>query len=185
MHHFKCAGNTNSWSTHWSSPELPLIAARPILQTYPRWRYSSRARAARADFALSDQNAAAVAAICRRLDGLPLAIELAAVRIKLLSPAAVLARLDHRLSLLTNGARELPPRSRSLRGALIVYESIIDDDRRSNLFGLLMSLNMLVESPEGADYTGAECREWLLEAGFRDAYVEALVGPDAMVVGLK
>jgi hypothetical protein len=82
--------------------------------------------------------------------------------------------------LIARAFEALPP-----GGALIVYEAIIDDDRRSNVFGLLMSLNMLIESPEGADYTGAECREWLLEAGFRHAHVEALVGPDAMVVGLK
>ncbi|MBV9328649.1 MAG: methyltransferase [Chloroflexi bacterium] len=70
-------------------------------------------------------------------------------------------------------------------GALIVYESIIDDERRANVFGLLMSLNMLIESPEGADYTGAECSQWLREAGFRRAYVEHLAGPDSMVVGVK
>jgi hypothetical protein len=70
-------------------------------------------------------------------------------------------------------------------GALIVFESIIDDDRRENAFGLLMSLNMLIETPGGFDYTGAECQSWLAEAGFRDTYVEHLAGPDSMVVGLK
>jgi SAM-dependent methyltransferase len=70
-------------------------------------------------------------------------------------------------------------------GALIVYETIIDDDRRSNAFGLLMSLNMLIETPGGFDYTGADCRAWMHEAGFRDSYVEHLVGPDSMVVGIK
>lgn len=69
-------------------------------------------------------------------------------------------------------------------GALIVYDSIIDDDRRRNAFGLLMSLNMLIEMPAGSDYTGAECRAWMAEVGFRDSYVEHLVGPDSMVVGL-
>jgi hypothetical protein len=59
------------------------------------------------------------------------------------------------------------------------------NERRSNIFGLLMSLNMLIESPAGADYTGAECSAWLRQAGFREAYVEPLVGPDSMVVGLK
>ena len=53
-------------------------------------------------------------------------------------------------------------------GAVIVYESIIDDDRRANAFGLLMSLNMLIETPAGFDYTGADCRGWLEEAGFRE-----------------
>jgi hypothetical protein len=70
-------------------------------------------------------------------------------------------------------------------GALIVYESIIDDDRRANTFGLLMSLNMLIETQEGFDYTGADCQSWMAEVGFRDTYVEPLVGPDAMVVGTK
>jgi hypothetical protein len=70
-------------------------------------------------------------------------------------------------------------------GALIVYESIIDDDRRHNAFGLLMSLNMLIETPGGFDYTGADCMGWMKEAGFREARVEPLVGPDSMVVGVK
>jgi O-methyltransferase domain/Dimerisation domain len=70
-------------------------------------------------------------------------------------------------------------------GALIVYEAIIDDERRSNAFGLLMSLNMLIETPGGFDYTGADCQAWMKQTGFRDTYVEHLVGPDSMVVGLK
>ena len=70
-------------------------------------------------------------------------------------------------------------------GALIVYEAIIDDDRRENAFGLLMSLNMLIEGPGGFDYTGADCRAWMAETGFKDSYVEHLVGPDSMVVGIK
>jgi hypothetical protein len=70
-------------------------------------------------------------------------------------------------------------------GALIVYEALIDDDRRHNAFGLLMSLNMLIEGPTGFDYTGADCRGWMADAGFRTSYVEYLVGPDSMVVGIK
>ena len=70
-------------------------------------------------------------------------------------------------------------------GAFVVYDAIIDDDRSKNAFGLLMSLNMLIETPGGFDYTGAECIGWMKEAGFRDAYVEHLVGPDSMVVGFK
>jgi hypothetical protein len=68
---------------------------------------------------------------------------------------------------------------------LIAYESVIDDDRRQNVFGLLMSLNMLIEVPGGFDYTGADCTASFREAGFREAYVEHLVGPDSMVVGIK
>src|SRR5207237_6838666 len=67
-------------------------------------------------------------------------------------------------------------------GALIVYEAIIDDERRVNAFGLLMSLNMLIETPGGFDYTGADCSSWMREVGFRETYVEPLVGPDSMVV---
>ena len=70
-------------------------------------------------------------------------------------------------------------------GSLLVYESIIDDDRRKNTFGLLMSLNMLIETPGGFDYTGADCTGWMKEAGFRETRVEHLVGPDSMVVGIK
>ena len=70
-------------------------------------------------------------------------------------------------------------------GALIVYESIIDDERCRNTFGLLMSLNMLIETPGGFDYTGADCIAWMKEVGFKDGHVEHLVGPDSMVVGIK
>ncbi len=70
-------------------------------------------------------------------------------------------------------------------GALIVYESIIDDDRSKNAFGLMMSLNMLIETPGGFDYTGADCSKWMKEAGFSKTRVEPLVGPDSMVVGIK
>lgn len=70
-------------------------------------------------------------------------------------------------------------------GALIVYDTIIDDERRRNVFGLLMSLNMLIETPGGFDYTGADCCAWLREAGFRETYVEHLVGPESMAVGIK
>ncbi len=70
-------------------------------------------------------------------------------------------------------------------GAYIVYESLIDDDRSQNAFGLLMSLNMLVETPGGFDYTGADCSGWMKEAGFKETRVEHLVGPDSMVIGIK
>jgi hypothetical protein len=70
-------------------------------------------------------------------------------------------------------------------GAFIAYDAVIDDDRRSNAFGLLMSLNMLIETPGGFDYTGADCMGWMKEAGFRKTYVQHLVGPDSMIVGIK
>lgn len=88
--------------------------------------------------------------------------------------------LQEKLALLRKAHHVLPD-----GGALIVYESVIDDDRRSNTFGLLMSVNMLIETQEGFDYTGADCRGWMADIGFRDSYVERLVGPDSMVVGIK
>lgn len=70
-------------------------------------------------------------------------------------------------------------------GALIVYESIIDDERRENTGGLLMSLGMLMLTPGGFDYTGADCASWMREAGFRHTSVKHLAGPESMVVGIK
>jgi predicted ATPase/DNA-binding CsgD family transcriptional regulator len=80
--------------------------------------FVQQARAARPSFVLSEENAAAVAAICDRLEGLPLAIELAAVRARVLSPGDILARLEKRLSLLDHGARDLPPRQQTMRNAI-------------------------------------------------------------------
>jgi O-methyltransferase domain/Dimerisation domain len=70
-------------------------------------------------------------------------------------------------------------------GAFIAYDAIIDDDRSANAFGLMMSLNMLIETPGGFDYTGADCSGWMKEAGFHEIRVEPLVGPDSMVIGIK
>jgi len=70
-------------------------------------------------------------------------------------------------------------------GAYIVYEAIIDDDRSRNAFGLMMSLNMLIETYGGFDYTGADCQGWMRDAGFKQTRVEHLAGPDSMVVGIK
>jgi len=70
-------------------------------------------------------------------------------------------------------------------GALIVYDSMIDDDRSKNAFGLLMSLNMLIETQGGFDYAGGDCMGWMREAGFRETRIEHLVGPDSMAIGIK
>jgi predicted ATPase len=80
--------------------------------------FTERAAAAVPGFALDDENAPAIAAIARRLDGLPLAIELAAARVPLLPPEAILPRLEHSLSLLTSGRRDLPDRQRTLRATI-------------------------------------------------------------------
>jgi hypothetical protein len=82
--------------------------------------------------------------------------------------------------LLRKAQEALPP-----GGALIVYDQMIDDERRENAAGLLMSLNMLIETPGGFDYTGAECLGWMREVGFTVASVEHLWGPYSMAVGIK
>ena len=96
--------------------------------------FLERARAVMPSFGLDDDNLAAVVEICYRLDGLPLAIELAAARVKLLSPAAMLGRLEHRLSLLGSGSRDLPARQQTLRGAIGWSYDLLDAADR-DLFG--------------------------------------------------
>ncbi|WP_422928748.1 methyltransferase [Singulisphaera sp. PoT] len=88
--------------------------------------------------------------------------------------------LEQKKQIIANAYRALPE-----GGALLIYEALIDDDRRRNAFGLLMSLNMLIETEGGFDYTGADCIGWLREAGFRETRVEHLLGPDSMVIGIK
>ena len=88
--------------------------------------------------------------------------------------------LEEKKMLLRKAYEALPP-----GGAVVVYDALIDDDRSQNAFGLMMSLNMLIETAGGFDYTGADCMAWMKEVGFPETRVEHLVGPDSMVVGIK
>lgn len=88
--------------------------------------------------------------------------------------------LEEKRLLLTKAYAALPE-----GGALIVYDQLIDDERRTNAFSLLSSLLMLIETPGGATYTGADGRAWMVEAGFQETAVEHLAGHDWMIVGFK
>lgn len=113
-------------------PPLGLPARRPPrpaedLSQYPAVKlFIERVTAVRAEFVITNANAPAVAEICHRLDGLPLAIELAAARSKVLTPEAILARLERPLSLLTGGPRDLPARQQALRATIAWSYDLLD-----------------------------------------------------------
>ena len=88
--------------------------------------------------------------------------------------------LEQKKLLIRKAYEAVPP-----GGAFIAYDTMIDDDRSKNVFGLLVSLNMLIETPGGFDYTGADCIGWMQEAGFRETRVESLGAIDSMAVGIK
>jgi predicted ATPase/DNA-binding CsgD family transcriptional regulator len=104
---------------------LEEVSAEPAVQLFSR-----KAQSVQPDFSLTTGNAGAVAAICARLDGVPLAIELAAARSNVLSPDALLARLEHRLPMLTGGAVDVPQRLRSMRDAIGWSYDLLDDPQQ-------------------------------------------------------
>ena len=121
----------------YAVPPLSLPDPKPLpdlgaLSQYEAVRlFIERARAAKADFEVTDENAPAVAEICARLDGLPLALELAAARTKLLHPQAMLPRLGNRLKLLARGARDLPERQMTLRGTIEWSHDLLDEGEKA------------------------------------------------------
>ena len=123
--------------SHLSSLELASLPAEAriidaaALSTYESVRlFIARATAVRPDFRVTNENAPAVAAIAARLHGMPLAIELAAARVKLFSPEALRTRLEDQLGLLSAGARDLPERQQTLRGAIAWSYDLLDEGHR-------------------------------------------------------
>jgi predicted ATPase len=112
-------------------PSITELAALPAVELFV-----DRARTVRPDFAITEENAEAVTEICRRLDGLPLAIELAAARIRLLEPTDLLARLGNRLDVLGTGPVDLPERQRTLRATVEWSVGLLDSSERDMLAAL-------------------------------------------------
>lgn len=119
-------------------PLVPLALPPPSdtdstesLMAYPAIAlFVERATTTRGSFELTAENAGAVAAVCRRLDGLPLALELAAARLRLLSPEALLERLDHALDVLTSGPRDIPERQQTLRATIDWSHSLLEESEQ-------------------------------------------------------
>src|SRR6202035_956706 len=108
-------------------PDRKTLPALDALRQYEAVKlFIERAIAVKPDFAATNENAPAIAGICERVDGLPLAIELAAARIKLFSPQALLSRLEKSLSALGSGTRDAPARQQTLRGAILWSYDMLD-----------------------------------------------------------
>jgi non-specific serine/threonine protein kinase len=141
------------------SPALPVdqVARSAAVDLFVQ-----RARAARPDFALSEGNAGAVGELCRRLDGLPLAIELAAAHSRILSPAALLARLSDRLTLLAGGPRDQPPRLRAMRDAIDWTYDLLSEEEQALFRRLAVFVDGFTEDAAAAVYVDPDVNDFPL-----------------------
>ncbi len=151
---------------------LPRRKPPPTLEQLGQYEavrlFISRAQAVKPDFAITNQSAPAVAELCWRLDGLPLAIELAAARVRVLSPQTMLRRLEQRLPLLTGGARDAPARQQTLRGAIAWSYDLLEPDeqklfRRLSIFagGWTLEAAEAVAGSPGSGELGLDVLEGL------------------------
>jgi predicted ATPase len=139
--------------------------------------FVARAQAHRPEFALSEDNAQAVAEVCARLDGIPLAIELAAARIVILSPAAIAARLDERFRLLTGGPRDAPGRQQTLRATMDWSWELLSDQERTLLRRLTVFSGGWTLAAAEAVCAGADVEAWMVLDGLQELVNKSLVGP--------
>jgi predicted ATPase/class 3 adenylate cyclase len=130
------AGLRLSGEHEYQVPPLSLPDGGAVGDSEAAQLFVARARAARPGFELTPDNAAAVGEICARLDGLPLAIELAAARTKVLAPQAILPRLERRLHLLTGGPSDVPARQKTLRGAIDWSYDLLEEEEQRFFRGL-------------------------------------------------
>jgi predicted ATPase len=142
--------------------------------------FVERARAVRPDFAITAENATAIAAICRRLDGLPLAIELAAARVRLLTPEAILARLDRPLGLLVGGPRDAPDRQRTLQATIEWSYDLLSPDEQLLLRRLAVFVGGSTLEAAGAVVRG-DASPGARETSLAPLSIDVLAGVEALV----
>jgi predicted ATPase/class 3 adenylate cyclase len=150
-------------------PDPRVLPPVEVLTQYEAVRlFVERARAVKADFSVTNENAPAVAEICARLDGLPLAIELAAARVRILPPQKMLEKLSNRLKLLKGGARDLPTRQQTLRGAIDWSHDLLEEDEKT----LFKRLSV---------FSGGRTLEGIEEICDPEGDLEALEGVESLV----
>jgi predicted ATPase/transposase/DNA-binding XRE family transcriptional regulator len=157
--------------------DAPPPAVAELIEYAAIQLFMMRAQAANPGFAITATNAQAIVAICRRLDGLPLAIELAAARVKLYDPAALLERLDHPLQWLTNGPRDLPARQQTMRATIDWSYNLLnaDEQRLFRRLGVFVGGCTLEAAAE-------VCGNWGLAIGDGEMAQSPIASPQSLIL---